>query len=249
MMGETTSNQLPLPRVALLGTGTMGAGDGPTPARPRLHRNCLESHPGPADALAEHGATASAKPADAVAAAQVVVTMLPNADAVTDVMVRGGALDALHPNATWAQMGTIGVEATELLAAEVARRRPDVAFVDAPVSGSREPARNGRLYPGVRARSIPQRRQHCVRRAWPAHSLARAGRHRQPVEAGAQLLARFLRSRPLPRPAHWPSASAFRTPSLWTRSPAGRWRPPPLGPSWPRWPEATIRPTSHWSGR
>jgi 3-hydroxyisobutyrate dehydrogenase len=42
-------------------------------------------------------------------------------------------------------MGTIGFEATERLAAEVARRRPDVLFVDAPVSGSREPARSGRL--------------------------------------------------------------------------------------------------------
>jgi 3-hydroxyisobutyrate dehydrogenase len=71
--------------------------------------------------------------------------MLTNADAVADVMVRGGALNALRPNATWAQMGTIGVEGTERLAAEVARRRPDVAFVDAPVAGSREPARNGRL--------------------------------------------------------------------------------------------------------
>jgi 3-hydroxyisobutyrate dehydrogenase len=42
-------------------------------------------------------------------------------------------------------MGTIGVEATENLASESARRRPDVDFVDAPVSGSREPARSGRL--------------------------------------------------------------------------------------------------------
>jgi 3-hydroxyisobutyrate dehydrogenase len=42
-------------------------------------------------------------------------------------------------------MATIGVEATEHITAEVQRRRPDVAFVDAPVSGSREPARNGRL--------------------------------------------------------------------------------------------------------
>jgi 3-hydroxyisobutyrate dehydrogenase len=42
-------------------------------------------------------------------------------------------------------MGTIGVDATERMAAEVARRRPDVMFVDAPVSGSREPARSGRL--------------------------------------------------------------------------------------------------------
>jgi len=80
-----------------------------------------------------------------VAAAEVVVTMLPNADAVADVMLQGGTLGALRPDVTWAQMGTIGVEAIERLAAEVARRRPDVVFVDAPVSGSREPARHGRL--------------------------------------------------------------------------------------------------------
>src|SRR5439155_570040 len=82
---------------------------------------------------------------EAVATAEIVVTMLANADAVADVMLRGGTLDALRANATWAQMGTIGVEATERLAAEVVRRRPDVMFVDAPVSGIREPARNCRL--------------------------------------------------------------------------------------------------------
>jgi len=42
-------------------------------------------------------------------------------------------------------MGTIGLEATESLASQVARERPDIAFVDAPVSGSRGPARNGGL--------------------------------------------------------------------------------------------------------
>jgi len=42
-------------------------------------------------------------------------------------------------------MGTIGVESTDTLRSEVARTRPDVAFVDAPISGSREPARSGRL--------------------------------------------------------------------------------------------------------
>jgi 3-hydroxyisobutyrate dehydrogenase len=71
--------------------------------------------------------------------------MLPTADAVNEVMLRGGGLDALGPGATWAQMGTIGIAVTKQLAAEVACRRPDVAFVDAPVSGSREPARTGQL--------------------------------------------------------------------------------------------------------
>jgi 3-hydroxyisobutyrate dehydrogenase len=145
MMGETTTKRVPLPRVALLGAGTMGAGIAQRLLELGFHVTVWNRTPGPAAALAEHGATAVADPTEAVAAAEVVVTMLPNAGAVTEVMLRRGALDALKPNATWTQMGTIGVEATERLAAEVARRRPDIAFVDAPVSGSREPARQGRL--------------------------------------------------------------------------------------------------------
>ena len=71
--------------------------------------------------------------------------MLPNEPALEDVMMSGGGLDAMPAHSTWVQMGTIGVEATEQVAAEVARRRPDVNFVDAPVSGTRQPARTGRL--------------------------------------------------------------------------------------------------------
>jgi 3-hydroxyisobutyrate dehydrogenase len=136
--GQTTR-----PVVALLGAGTMGSG---------MAQRMLDLgfpvriwNRTPVAELAERGANLRANPAEAVAGAEIVVTMLPTADAVEDVMLRGRTLDALRANATWAQMGTIGVQATERLAAEVARRRPDVTFVDAPVSGSREPARNGRL--------------------------------------------------------------------------------------------------------
>jgi len=144
-MMETTNQPSRRPAVALLGTGTMGSGMAQRMLDLGFPVNVWNRNPGPVTALTEHGATARETPTDAVAAAEIVVTMLPNADAVADVMLRGGTLDALGANATWAQMGTIGFEATERLAAEVARRRPDVMFVDAPVSGSREPARNGRL--------------------------------------------------------------------------------------------------------
>jgi 3-hydroxyisobutyrate dehydrogenase len=42
-------------------------------------------------------------------------------------------------------MGTIGIQATQQLAAKVAAQRPEVSFVDAPVSGTRQPAEAGRL--------------------------------------------------------------------------------------------------------
>ena len=145
MMETTTSQPSRRPAVALLGTGTMGSGMAQRMLDLGFPVNVWNRTSGPVTALTEHGATARATPTEAVAAAEIVVTMLPNGDTVADVMLRGGTLDALRANATWAQMGTIGFEATERLAAEVARRRPDVMFVDAPVSGSREPARNGRL--------------------------------------------------------------------------------------------------------
>jgi 3-hydroxyisobutyrate dehydrogenase len=101
--------------------------------------------PAAAARLAELGATAHGQPADAIRVADVVVTMLATADAVTEVMLGQNALAATRLDGIWAQMGTIGVDATQGLIAAVAQRRPDVAFVDAPVTGTREPARNGQL--------------------------------------------------------------------------------------------------------
>ncbi len=144
-MTDTTSNSFPRPAIALLGAGTMGSAMAQRLLDQGFRVGVWNRTPTPLAALTQHGAAASTTPAEAVAAADVVVTMLPNGDVVEDVMLRAGTLESLRANATWAQMSTIGVEATERIAAEVARRRPDVLFVDAPVSGSRDPARNGRL--------------------------------------------------------------------------------------------------------
>ena len=54
-------------------------------------------------------------------------------------------LAALAPGAIWVQMSTIGVAGIERVAALVEAERPDVTLVDAPVSGSKEPAEQGQL--------------------------------------------------------------------------------------------------------
>ncbi len=131
--------------VAVLGLGTMGGGMARRLLEKGFALGVWNRTASAVAALTAAGATAHAHAGQAVASADIVLTMLPTADAVSEVMLRGGVLDAVRPGATWAQMGTIGIEATERLAADVARRRPDVTFVDAPVSGSREPARTGRL--------------------------------------------------------------------------------------------------------
>jgi 3-hydroxyisobutyrate dehydrogenase len=95
--------------------------------------------------LVEAGAVAPASATEAVRGANVVITMLPTPDAVRAVMLDGGAVDAMAPGACWAQMGTIGVEATLEIRDRIAGRRSDVMFVDAPVSGSKGPAEHAQL--------------------------------------------------------------------------------------------------------
>jgi 3-hydroxyisobutyrate dehydrogenase len=94
--------------------------------------------------LREAGARVAVSPEEAVRDASVVITMLPTADAVREVVFAGVA-EALAKGAVWAQMGTIGVLETLQIAARLARVRPDVLFVDAPVSGSKGPATTGQL--------------------------------------------------------------------------------------------------------
>jgi 3-hydroxyisobutyrate dehydrogenase len=54
-------------------------------------------------------------------------------------------LPPFAPGTAWVQMGTVGVSATSKLAARLTLARPDVMFVDAPVSGSKGPAEAGQL--------------------------------------------------------------------------------------------------------
>ena len=71
--------------------------------------------------------------------------MLPTAEVVESVMFTGGVAPALAQGAVWAQMGTIGAAASVDIARRLGGLRPDVLFVDAPVSGSKGPAEQGQL--------------------------------------------------------------------------------------------------------
>jgi 3-hydroxyisobutyrate dehydrogenase len=133
------------PRVALLGTGIMGAAMAERLLDRGFTVDAWDRTPAATVELANRGALAHTDAADAVRRAEVVITMLATGDAVSELMIGRGILASIPPDRVWAQMGTIGLEATERLGSEVARRRPDLAFVDAPVTGTREPARNGQL--------------------------------------------------------------------------------------------------------
>jgi 3-hydroxyisobutyrate dehydrogenase len=132
-------------RVAVLGTGIMGSAMARNLISAGLGTTVWDRSPAATAPLAEAGALVAASPAEAVRDAGMVITMLPTAEVVNEVMFAGGVVEALAEGAVWAQMGTIGVKETTGIASQLAQLRSDVMFVDAPVSGSKGPAEVGQL--------------------------------------------------------------------------------------------------------
>lgn len=92
--------------------------------------------------LVRAGARAAATPAEAVAAADVVITMLTGPTAVDAVLFGDhGAAVALDPAATLVEMSTVGPQ----YIASLHDRLPDLDLADAPVKGSLPAAAAGEL--------------------------------------------------------------------------------------------------------
>jgi 3-hydroxyisobutyrate dehydrogenase len=129
--------------VAVLGTGTMG-----TPiARNLLHAGfAVRVWNRTVAKAAAVGADARrmSTPGEAAAGVDLLITMLADGAAVEQVIAGpAGALSMLEAGAVWIQMSTVGTEWTDRLAGLAASN--DVAFVDAPVSGSSGAAETGEL--------------------------------------------------------------------------------------------------------
>jgi len=128
--------------VAVLGAGgTMGRGMSANIARAGLTVRAWNRSREKAEPLAELGADVCDEPGRAAAGADVVITILSDADAVLDVA--RAALGEQAPGAIWLQMSTIGIEGTQACAELAAQR--GLTFVDAPVLGTKQPAEKGEL--------------------------------------------------------------------------------------------------------
>jgi 3-hydroxyisobutyrate dehydrogenase len=126
-------------RVAVLGTGIMGAPMARNLAAAGLEVRAWNRSRERAEPLAEHGVDVAGTADEAVRDADVVVTMLSDGSAVE--AVAGGL--TFPGGAVWAQMSTVGIEATERLVARAADA--GVPIVDAPVLGTKAPAEQGQL--------------------------------------------------------------------------------------------------------
>ena len=129
------------PRVAFLGTGIMGLPMARRLAAAGLGVRAWNRTKAKAEPLAEHGVVVCDSAADAARDADVVVTMLSDAEAVLSVAPE--ALAAARAAPVWWQASTIGLEGNERCARLAEQHR--AALVDAPVLGTRQPAEEGKL--------------------------------------------------------------------------------------------------------
>jgi 3-hydroxyisobutyrate dehydrogenase-like beta-hydroxyacid dehydrogenase len=92
----------------------------------------------------EHGVRAAATPAEAAAGADAAITMVPDTPEVEAVLLgEDGVVEGLGAGALGIDMSTIAPSASRSIAERLAER--EVAFIDAPVTGSRPKAEDGTL--------------------------------------------------------------------------------------------------------
>jgi 3-hydroxyisobutyrate dehydrogenase len=128
-----------MPSIAVLGTGAMGAPMARNLARAGHDVRAWNRTIDKAAPLRDDGVDVHEDPAAAADGADVVMTMLADADAVLGVAEEAG----LARGQVWWQASTIGLDGNERCA-EVAATTGAV-LVDAPVLGTRQPAEDGKL--------------------------------------------------------------------------------------------------------
>jgi 3-hydroxyisobutyrate dehydrogenase len=138
-MSETRDPMKPV--AAVLGTGTMGAAMAANIAKAGLGLRAWNREPGPLAPLAELGAVVCESPAEASRGADVILTPLANEAVVAEVIDR--ARDGLDHDAVWLQLCTVSPDGSRRLAQQAARL--GVAYVEAPLLGTKEPAVAGTL--------------------------------------------------------------------------------------------------------
>ena len=139
------SSERTVRRVAFLGLGIMGRPMAANLARAGFELSVWNRTAERAESFAaEHGARATATPAEAARGAEVVVTMVVDGPQVEAVLLGDdGAASGLRPGAVCLDMSTIAPSASRAIAERLAER--GLALVDAPVTGSRPKAEDGTL--------------------------------------------------------------------------------------------------------
>jgi 3-hydroxyisobutyrate dehydrogenase-like beta-hydroxyacid dehydrogenase len=131
-------------KVGFIGLGNMGMPMARNLLRAGHSLTVYNRTPGRAEQLAADGATVATSAADAARGAEVVVTMLADDQALSNVMFGQGVLDALAPGAIHLGMSTVGFAFSQRLAE--AHAAAGQGYVAGPVFGRPDAAAAARLW-------------------------------------------------------------------------------------------------------
>jgi 3-hydroxyisobutyrate dehydrogenase len=127
--------------IAVLGTGIMGAPMARSLLRGGFPVRVWNRTRSKAEPLADDGATVVDTPAEAVAGADVLLTMLRDGAAVADAVT--AAAPGMDEGTLWLQTSTVGL--TSLGSLVKLAQQHNLTMVDCPVLGTRAPAEQGKL--------------------------------------------------------------------------------------------------------
>ncbi len=132
-------------RIGFLGLGIMGSRMAANLRKAGFELTVWNRTRTTAESWAErHGAAVASSPAEAASASDVVITMVVDGSQVESVLLgEGGAAEGARDGLLAIDMSTIGPSAARRIGAAVEGR--DVAFLDAPVTGSSPKAEDGTL--------------------------------------------------------------------------------------------------------
>lgn len=128
-------------KVAVLGLGIMGRGVARTLLREGFDVTVWNRSADKAAPLADDGATVATSPAEAVAEADVILSIVFDADSVLSVLEQ--AAQAVPPGAVWVQASTIGLDGTTRVVKKA--EGAGVRLIEAMMLGTKAPAENGAL--------------------------------------------------------------------------------------------------------
>jgi 3-hydroxyisobutyrate dehydrogenase len=128
-------------RVGLLGVGLMGSAMAHRLIDQGIAVTAWDRNPDHLRELESRGAQTAKEPADVVTGATAVITMLPTADVILELVEP--LLDVWPRQTIWLQMSSVGAAEADQLSNVAAAHT--VTIVDAPVSGSTQPAEQGQL--------------------------------------------------------------------------------------------------------
>jgi 3-hydroxyisobutyrate dehydrogenase-like beta-hydroxyacid dehydrogenase len=132
-------------RVGFIGLGIMGSRMAASLRRAGHELTVYNRTRATAEAwAAEHGASVAATPAEAGAAADVVITMVVDGDQVQEILLGpGGVAEGAAPGTLCVDMSTIAPSQTRAIGSALAER--GLSLLDAPVTGSAPRAEDGTL--------------------------------------------------------------------------------------------------------